>query len=186
MLSSWFGALGLGDLVAPRPNPLTELLSLVRSNQQEVRILSTYMRYFGCNILRKRSGVALCTVFVCVVVIVFKSLNRFPTHPHSSSSPYTQLALQYLESCSEIIDLDAVDPRSGLNALHISAATGSLMVLVDLLSRGADVGAMCTSADSSMAGSRALHFAAMNDRKQVVEVLLRSGADPSVPNDAGK
>ena len=48
MLSSWFGALGFGDLVAPRPNPLTELMSLVRSNQQQVSFLSIDMANVDC------------------------------------------------------------------------------------------------------------------------------------------
>jgi hypothetical protein len=30
-----------------------------------------------------------------------------------------------------------------------------------------------------------LHYAAINDRKGIVEILLRSGADPSIPNRAG-
>ena len=34
-------------------------------------------------------------------------------------------------------------------------------------------------------GSNCLHYAAINDRKGIVEILLRSGADPSIPNRAG-
>ena len=34
-------------------------------------------------------------------------------------------------------------------------------------------------------GNTALHFAALNDRKGIVDVLLKSGADPSLPNDQG-
>lgn len=30
-----------------------------------------------------------------------------------------------------------------------------------------------------------MHYAAINDRKGIVEILLRSGADPSIPNKAG-
>jgi hypothetical protein len=30
-----------------------------------------------------------------------------------------------------------------------------------------------------------LHFAAVNNRKGIIEVLLRSGADPSIPNESG-
>lgn len=51
--------------------------------------------------------------------------------------------------------------------------------MVELLSQGADIAAY--SAD----GNNSLHFAAVNDRKGIVEVLLRSGADPSIPNKAG-
>lgn len=34
-------------------------------------------------------------------------------------------------------------------------------------------------------GNNCLHYAAINDRKGIVEILLRSGADPSIPNRAG-
>lgn len=50
---------------------------------------------------------------------------------------------------------------------------------MELLSLGADV------AFPSTDGSNALHYAALNERKAIIEVLLRSGADPSVPNNAG-
>ena len=50
---------------------------------------------------------------------------------------------------------------------------------MELLSQGADLS--IPSSD----GNNALHFAALNERKGIVEILLRSGADPSVPNHAG-
>lgn len=34
-------------------------------------------------------------------------------------------------------------------------------------------------------GNNALHFAALNERKGIVEILIRSGIDLSVPNDSG-
>jgi hypothetical protein len=52
-------------------------------------------------------------------------------------------------------------------------------IVVELLSKGADI------AIFSNDGNNCLHFAAINDRKGIVEVLLRSGADPSIPNTAG-
>lgn len=51
--------------------------------------------------------------------------------------------------------------------------------LLELISLGAEVSLPASS------GSTALHFAAVNNRKAVVEVLLRSGADPSTPNCGG-
>jgi len=51
--------------------------------------------------------------------------------------------------------------------------------LLELISSGAEVSLPASS------GSTALHFAAVNNRKGVVEVLLRSGADPSTPNGDG-
>lgn len=50
---------------------------------------------------------------------------------------------------------------------------------MELLSQDADVAAYSND------GNNSLHFAAVNDRKGIVEVLLRSGADPSIPNKAG-
>lgn len=50
---------------------------------------------------------------------------------------------------------------------------------MELLSQGADISVY--SAD----GNNCLHYAAKNDRKGIVEILLRSGADPSIPNKAG-
>ncbi|KAJ1437210.1 hypothetical protein B484DRAFT_315111, partial [Ochromonadaceae sp. CCMP2298] len=52
-------------------------------------------------------------------------------------------------------------------------------VVVELLSQGADVAVQATN------GNNCLHFAAINDRKGIVEILLRSGADPSIPNGNG-
>lgn len=50
---------------------------------------------------------------------------------------------------------------------------------MELLSQGANVSALDKDQNSS------LHLAALNNNKGVVEVLLRSGADPSVPNGNG-
>jgi hypothetical protein len=51
---------------------------------------------------------------------------------------------------------------------------------VELLSQGADV---AISSFKSM--NTPLHFASLNNHKAIVEVLLRSGADPSTPNAEG-
>jgi serine/threonine protein phosphatase PrpC/ankyrin repeat protein len=51
--------------------------------------------------------------------------------------------------------------------------------LVELISRGAEVSLPASS------GSTALHFAAINNRRGIIEILLRSGADPSYPNVEG-
>ena len=51
--------------------------------------------------------------------------------------------------------------------------------LVELISLGAEISLPASS------GSTALHFAAVNNRKGIIEVLLRSGADPSIPNESG-
>ena len=51
--------------------------------------------------------------------------------------------------------------------------------LVELISRGVEINLPASS------GSTALHFAATNNRKGIIEVLLLSGADPSIPNESG-
>ena len=51
---------------------------------------------------------------------------------------------------------------------------------MELLLRGADV-----SKQSDTCGSTPLHFAAANNHHGIVEILLRSGADPSIPNNIG-
>jgi len=47
---------------------------------------------------------------------------------------------------------------------------------VELLSLSADVNII-----DAVNGNNALHFAAQNERKGIIEILLRSGADPSIP-----
>lgn len=51
---------------------------------------------------------------------------------------------------------------------------------MELLLRGADV-----ESKSSPGGNTALHLAAMNSHYNIIEVLLRSDANPAVPNDEG-
>eukprot|EP00605_Chrysophyceae_sp_TOSAG23-4_P001274 GSChrysophyteH1.ASY1.ANO1.1385.1 assembled CDS len=127
MLSNIFSS--FGEMVAPRPEPLSELISLIRSGQSE-------------------------------------------------------LACKFIKSHEDHINWDSREPRLGMCPLHMACAVGDITVVVELLSRGADLD-IKSSAEESL-GNRALHFAAMNDRKLVVEVLLRSGADPSLPNENGQ
>jgi hypothetical protein len=51
---------------------------------------------------------------------------------------------------------------------------------VELLSQRVDI-----AVSSSTTMNTPLHFASLNNNKAIVEVLLRSGADPSVPNADG-
>lgn len=68
----------------------------------------------------------------------------------------------------------------GLGLLHVSAAEKkSLEVLMELIIMGADVNIL------SACGNRPLHFAAMHNSAAVVEILLRCGADASLPNAQG-
>jgi hypothetical protein len=51
--------------------------------------------------------------------------------------------------------------------------------VVELLSMDADIAVL------GINGNNALHFAALNERKGIIEILIRSGADLSVPNQCG-
>jgi hypothetical protein len=51
--------------------------------------------------------------------------------------------------------------------------------VVELLSQGADVHVKASN------GNNSLHYAALNERKGIIEILLRYGADRSIPNNAG-
>lgn len=50
---------------------------------------------------------------------------------------------------------------------------------MELVSLGAEISLPSSS------GSTALHFAAVNSRKDIIKFLLREGADPSIPNENG-
>lgn len=53
---------------------------------------------------------------------------------------------------------------------------------MELLLHGVDV----EKVSSKNKGNRPLHFAAANNHHRIVELLLRSDAKPSVPNDDGE
>ena len=52
-------------------------------------------------------------------------------------------------------------------------------VVVELIGEGANVDV------KSIGGKAPIHYAALNNRKGIVDILLRSGADPSVPDGDG-
>jgi ankyrin repeat protein len=75
--------------------------------------------------------------------------------------------------------IDDLDTK-GFAPIHLASGVGALEVLLELLSQGANVNAVST------AGCTAIHYAAVNKHKGIVELLLRSGADPSIPNSNGQ
>ena len=128
---------GLSEILAPRPEPLEELMLLIRSEQLEE----------ACAYIERHSEI-------------------------------------FEDDSSSGIDINALDLKTGMNVLHMAAAVGAVEVLVELLSRAhADVGAK--SSTSGYEGNRALHFAALKNRRNIIVILLRYGADSSQPNDAG-
>lgn len=77
------------------------------------------------------------------------------------------------------IDINKVDESSGMVLLHLAAAGGALELVAELLAREVNI------AVQSRDGNNALHYAALNERKGIIEILLRSGLSASVPNNAG-
>lgn len=51
--------------------------------------------------------------------------------------------------------------------------------MAELLAQGADISL------TDRQGNNSLHYASTNDQKAAIEILLRSGADPTVPNESG-
>ena len=103
-------------------------------------------------------------------------------------------------------DINEADEQSGMTLLQFACAAGQLVsssfstllkrsfkivtnvlfcfvfdqeLVVEILSQGGDAN------QTDIGKNTCLHFAALNNRKAIVEVLLRSGADPSIPNESG-
>ena len=118
----------IGEVVAPRPDPLVELNLLIQSHQ-----------------------VSLALEFITI-------------------------------KCAESdFNIDDKEEKSGLNSLHKASSCGSLDIVCDLLQRGANANEKCAHL-----GNSPLHYAALNGWKNIVDHLLKSGADTSQPNDAGE
>lgn len=75
--------------------------------------------------------------------------------------------------------INGLDENSGMAPLHIGCAAGCMEFVAELLSMDADISIL------GLNGNNALHFAALNERKGIIEILIRSGADLSVPNHCG-
>ena len=71
-------------------------------------------------------------------------------------------------------DIEAKDPGAGASALHYAVMKGTLVVVNQLLTRGADVNSRTKS------GTTPLHTAALYNRYEVAEALLARGADADV------
>eukprot|EP00727_Mastigamoeba_balamuthi_P010339 m51a1_g5928 hypothetical protein (1698) ;mRNA; f:76007-81482 len=84
---------------------------------------------------------------------------------------------------------DAVDPATGMSALHIAACAGHACTVAALLAAGADPNRASrapegVSGAESAHGSTALACAALRCRSDVVEELARGGADVCAPAGA--
>lgn len=70
--------------------------------------------------------------------------------------------------------------QRGMPEISMAAADGDDNRIADLLVAGADVD------QSDAKGGTALMYAAINDRRSTVRLLLKSGADPAKKNQQGK
>lgn len=68
---------------------------------------------------------------------------------------------------------------TGMTALHYASAAGKLELIIELMVQGADISL------TDHLGNTCLHYAAKNYHRCAVEILLRYGADPSIPNKEG-
>jgi ankyrin repeat protein/serine/threonine protein phosphatase PrpC len=88
-------------------------------------------------------------------------------------------ALILLRKSNHEILLNEKD-KFGLVPIHYAAGSGELEFVIELLTQGVDV----EISDDN--GNRPLHFAAINNHKCIVEILLRSTADASAPTRSGQ
>jgi ankyrin repeat protein len=85
-------------------------------------------------------------------------------------------ALKMLDSGA---DLEAKEPGVGASPLHYAVMKGTLVVVNQLLARGADVNSRTKS------GTTPLHTAALYNRYEVAEALLARGADVNAKSVSG-
>lgn len=120
-----FSLSAIGELLAPRPAPRSELSSLIRAGHFDQAL----------DLIQKR-----------------KIPDKFW--------------------------LDDFDAR-GMSPIHLAAAVGNMEIVVELISQGVSIDLL------SQSGRAAIHYAAQNNRKGIVDILMRSGADPSLPDIDG-
>ena len=93
-------------------------------------------------------------------------------------------ALEHLTRSGPLSNIDAIDrlsDRDGLNVLHVASAANALSLVVELINvRGAKVNVMSSN------GNTPLHYSAANGHANLIDILLRYGADPSIPNHNGE
>ena len=94
-------------------------------------------------------------------------------------------ALQLLERTGRLQqdEIDCCDERDGLNLLHVASAANAVKLVIELLNaREASVNHQSTK---TAGRNTPLHYASINGHANLVDLLLRYGADPSLPNDRG-
>ena len=83
------------------------------------------------------------------------------------------------QALTEGVDINAVEPESGVTLLMTAAVRGHTKAVAMLLEHGADINV------KNRDGSTALHAAAFLGRAETVQLLLEKGADASIRSNDG-
>ena len=169
-----------------------DLLSSLRQSQQFIGwIGQTRTSATSCSIPGTRNKLIFVDATAVTAMFSFlltqTRLQNFlaPRPDHSKefqlllNSGQYSLALERIKKTNHSIPLHEIDQDSGLAPIHYASASGSIELLVELLTQSCEVDL------PSVDGSYPLHLAAINNKKLIIEVLLRSGADSSIPNADG-
>jgi len=111
-----------------------------------------------------------------------KKLTTVRESPSATSLPQKTTKSKNKKLVEEF-GIDDYDVKTGLNALHIAANTGSLDVCKVLVEAKASLGVK--SCGAIYQGWTALHFAFRRNATPVIEYLLAVKADPNAETDAG-
>lgn len=119
-------------------------------------------------------------------ILAPRSATKFPVEEIKALIKADKLdaAALLLSESSALTDqenIDSISERDGLNILHVACAANALTLVIELINVwGATVNVQSSS------GNTPLHYAAVNGHANLVDVLLRYGADQSLPNHNGE
>ena len=111
------------------------------------------------------------------------SIQRVLLHSIRDNNYHELMRMVELHHCSQHL-LEAFDINQG-TAIHAATKTGNLSMLKYILSiaqRNLVVWVNLLEI-RSVGGYSALHYACLQDRTDIVELLIQSGADPNLPSN---